>query len=63
MARTRFALAGAALVLASVGLGMGTARGGEEEKISSGLAVGGRTTPFDVQAVTGPEKGQSLCYI
>jgi len=52
-----------ALVLACVGLSVGAACGGEEGAISSGIAIGGRTTPFDVEAVTGPEKGQSLCYV
>jgi hypothetical protein len=61
MARTRVSLVGAALVLAWVGLGWCAARGGEDVK--SGPAVGGRTVPFTIHDVTGPEKGQSLCYV
>ena len=63
MARKGFVGARMALVLACVGLSVGAACGGEEGAISSGIAIGGRTTPFDVEAVTGPEKGQSLCYV
>ncbi|NQT53047.1 hypothetical protein HQ576_13400 [bacterium] len=59
MVRTGPALLGAALMLASVSLG--TALGGEA--VESGPAVGSGTSPFTVQAVTGPEKGRSLCYI
>ena len=63
MARKGFVGARMALVLACVGLSVGAACGGEEGAISSGIAIGGRTTPFDVEAGTGPEKGQSLCYV
>ena len=30
--------------------------------IESGPEIGGRTTPFNVKDITGPKKGQSLCY-
>lgn len=60
MARACSALVGAALVLATVGLGLAT---GGEEAISSGPAVGGHTGPFNVQDVTGPQKNKKLCYI
>ena len=32
------------------------------EPVESGLKAGDRTTPFDVQDITGPNKGKSLCY-
>jgi hypothetical protein len=34
-----------------------------EDKPASGIAVGGNTPPFQVQDVTGPAKGQQLCYV
>lgn len=33
-----------------------------EKAIQSGLRPGDRTFPFHVQDVTGPQKGQTLCY-
>ena len=39
---------------------MGAARAGDEFK--SGLAIGEFASPFDVDDVTGPNKGQTLCY-
>jgi hypothetical protein len=60
MARSGFALTGAALVVA-MGLTAGAALGGEG--IKSGPPVGARTKPFNVDVVTGPQKGQRLCYI
>jgi len=62
MARTGPALVRAALVLVTFGLGLGSATAGEE-KVSSGPPVGASAKPFNVQAVTGPHKGQRLCYI
>jgi hypothetical protein len=58
MVRTPLALAAAALALATVG-----SCGRAAETPTSGLAVGARTPPFTVRAVSGPEKGRSLCYI
>ncbi len=60
MARACSALVGAALVLATVGLGLAA---GGEEAISSGPAVGSLIGPFTVQDVTGPQKDKQLCYI
>jgi len=51
------ALAGAALVLA---VGMAAWCAAAE---SSGPAVGAGTPPFNVNDITGPAKGQALCYI
>ena len=30
--------------------------------VKSGLQVGDAATPFDVQDITGPNKGKTLCY-
>jgi hypothetical protein len=32
------------------------------ESVKSGLQPGDFPTPFDVQDITGPNKGKSLCY-
>ena len=39
---------------------VGTAIAGDTPK--SGLQVGEFATPFDVQDITGPNKGRTLCY-
>jgi hypothetical protein len=39
---------------------VGTASAGEGP--TSGLQVGDSATPFDVQDITGPNKGKTLCY-
>jgi hypothetical protein len=39
---------------------VGTGRAGDAVK--SGLSVGDFATPFDVDDVTGPNKGKTLCY-
>jgi hypothetical protein len=39
---------------------VGTARSGQDVK--SGLSVGEFAPPFDVLDVTGPNKGNTLCY-
>jgi hypothetical protein len=38
---------------------VGTAVAGD---LKSGLQVGEFATPFDVQDITGPNKGKTLCY-
>ena len=40
---------------------MGTARAVAED-VKSGLAVGEKVSPFDVEDITGPNKGKTLCY-
>ena len=32
------------------------------EPVKSGQAVGDPVSPFDVQDITGPNKGRTLCY-
>jgi hypothetical protein len=39
-----------------------TARGADGPRIESGLRVGEVANPFSVRAVTGPFRGQTLCY-
>ena len=56
--RLRFALAASAMVVSIVMVG--AARAGDE--IKSGLAVGDFASPFNIDDVTGPNKGQTLCY-
>lgn len=31
--------------------------------LKSGLQPGDKTSPFDVQDITGPNKGKKLCYV
>jgi hypothetical protein len=52
---------GALLVLSSLALSALFA--GETKSMVSGFQVGERTPPFDVVDVTGPNKGQELCYV
>jgi hypothetical protein len=52
---------GALLVLSS--LALSTLFAGETKSMVSGFQVGERTPPFDVVDVTGPNKGQELCYV
>ena len=33
------------------------------DRLKSGPQAGERTTAFDVQDVTGPSKGKTLCYV
>jgi hypothetical protein len=40
---------------------MGTARAAGED-VKSGLAVGEKVSPFDVEDITGPNQGRTLCY-
>ncbi len=39
---------------------VGTARAADGPK--AGIDIGDQVTPFDVQDITGPNKGTSLCY-
>jgi len=56
--RLKLAMAASAVVVSIVM--MGAARAGDAVK--SGLAVGESVGPFQVDDVTGPNKGTSLCY-
>ena len=60
MARMSLALVGVALALAAVSPGLAVAG---DATPTSGPAVGSATAAFNVQAVTGPQKGRSLCYV
>jgi hypothetical protein len=57
--RLKLAMAASAMVVSVVM--MGTSRAAAED-IKSGLAVGERVNPFDVEDITGPNKGKTLCY-
>jgi hypothetical protein len=56
--RTRFAT-GLSAVVASIVM-VGTCYAGDPVK--SGQKVGEHVSPFDVEDITGPNKGQTLCY-
>jgi hypothetical protein len=56
--RLKLAVSFSAMVVSIVM--MGAARAGDE--IKSGLAIGELASPFDVDDVTGPNKGKTLCY-
>ena len=56
--RLKFAMAASAMVVSIVM--MGTARAGDELK--SGPSMGENVSPFDIEDVTGPNKGKTLCY-
>jgi hypothetical protein len=62
MRHRRVARSGAALVLAAMVLATWGVAGAEEKPVS-GLPVGGDTTPFQIQDITGPAQGKQLCYI
>jgi hypothetical protein len=56
----RFCLAtGLSAVVVSIVL-VGTCRAGEP--VQSGQKVGETVSPFDVNDITGPNKGTTLCY-
>ncbi len=46
----------AALLVATVGVALAA------EELKSGLQVGDKTEFFNVRDITGPAKGQTLCY-
>lgn len=56
--RMRFA-AGISAVVVSI-VTVGTSIGGDPVK--SGLSIGDSVSPFDVEDITGPNKGKTLCY-
>jgi hypothetical protein len=56
--RMKFAAGFSAAVVSIVAVG--TCFGGEA--VQSGLKPGGMVNPFDVEDVTGPNKGKTLCY-
>jgi hypothetical protein len=56
--RSRFALGISAVVVSIVAVGASLAR----DVVESGLKLGSFVTPFDVDDITGPNKGKTLCY-
>ncbi|MFO0890159.1 MAG: hypothetical protein U0790_13595 [Isosphaeraceae bacterium] len=56
--RLKLALSFSAMVVSIVMVG--ASRAGDE--IKSGPAIGEFASPFDVDDVTGPNKGKTLCY-
>jgi hypothetical protein len=58
--RIRFALGISALVVSA--LVVGTVSAGDAPGLTSGLQVGEKASPFNVQDITGPNQGKSLCY-
>jgi len=52
----RLVASSAALLVAAVGVAIAA------EELKSGLQVGDSATPFNVRDITGPAKGQTLCY-
>ncbi|MGE3817961.1 MAG: hypothetical protein AB7I30_00860 [Isosphaeraceae bacterium] len=59
--RLKFALGIPALLVASIVLvGVGSSRAGDA--VPSGLKPGEFVNPFNVEDITGPNKGKTLCY-
>ncbi len=56
--RSRIAWGASLVVVSAVGLGTALA----QDALKSGLQVGEMAGAFNVQDVTGPNKGTSLCY-
>jgi hypothetical protein len=56
--RSRFALGISAVVVSLIAVGASLAR----DAVESGLKLGSFVTPFDVDDITGPNKGKTLCY-
>jgi hypothetical protein len=56
--RSRFARGLSAVVVSIVAVGTSLAG----DAVESGLKVGEFASPFDVEDVTGPNKGKTLCY-
>lgn len=56
--RFRYANAIPALVVSIAAVGISMAG----DPVKSGLSLGDFASPFDVQDVTGPNKGKTLCY-
>jgi hypothetical protein len=58
--RMKVAMGLSALVVSAFVVGTSVAR--DAADLTSGLQVGEFANPFDVQDITGPNKGTSLCY-
>lgn len=56
--RFRLAMGFSAAVLTLLLVGQGRAG----DPVTSGLKVGDVSSPFDVDDITGPNKGKTLCY-
>ena len=56
--RANFAKSVSLLVISIAMVGSGLAG----DSVQSGLKVGDSVSPFDVDDITGPNKGQTLCY-
>ncbi|HEV3165830.1 MAG TPA: hypothetical protein VGZ22_17510 [Isosphaeraceae bacterium] len=56
--RFKFAMGVSAVVVSIVVVGTSLAA----DAVKSGLAVGESVNPFDVDDITGPNKGTTLCY-
>ena len=56
--RLRFASGFSAVVVSIVMVGTSFAG----DPVKSGQAVGENVSPFDVEDITGPNKGKTLCY-
>ena len=56
--RFRFATGLSAVVVSIVMVGTGLAG----DAVKSGQKVGDPVSPFDVEDITGPNKGKTLCY-
>jgi hypothetical protein len=56
--RSRFVMGVSAWVVSIVAVGISLAG----DAVESGLKVGGFVNPFDVDDITGPNKGTTLCY-
>jgi hypothetical protein len=56
--RLRFALGISAVMVSIVAVGASLAG----DAVESGLKVGDFVSPFDVDDITGPNKGKTLCY-
>jgi hypothetical protein len=56
--RSRFAVGLSAVVVSIVAVGASLAR----DAVDSGLKPGEFVTPFNVDDITGPNKGTTLCY-
>jgi hypothetical protein len=58
----RRSIAWGAFALVASAVSVGTIIGADTPGLKSGLQVGGFAQPFDVEDVTGPNKGLTLCY-
>jgi len=58
--RMRVAVGVSALVVSA--LVVGAAIAADAPGLKSGLQIGEKAGPFNVQDITGPNKGTSLCY-